>query len=180
MLLTEKLLENARAAIDEARQHADEINKLSQCVQELEQRLNEMAHEKTEEVAKRQQAEEELRHLKAENMSLADNLTKETARATSLEHEVDRLRVKLVMPKIEEGNATPQAQERVAKLEAEVDKLRRNVDYLWKIETDREEKSGADDEEGSGKRSVIWRFVMWVCAIALGGWLIATYLGLLK
>jgi small-conductance mechanosensitive channel len=180
MLLSEKLLENARAAIDEARQHADEINKLSQCVQELEQRLNEMAHEKAEEVAKRQQVEEEIRHLKAENMSLGENLTKETARATSLEHEVDRLRVKLVGPKIDEGNATPPAQERVAKLEAEVEKLRRNLDYLWKIETEKEEKSGADDEDPSGRRWVIWRFIVWVCAIALGGWLIATYLGLLK
>ena len=67
MLLSEKLLENAQAAIDEARQYADEINRLSQRVQELELSLNETAQGKAEEATKRQQVEEELQHLKAEN-----------------------------------------------------------------------------------------------------------------
>ena len=181
MLPTEKLLENAKAAIDEARQHADEIGKLSQRVQELEHSLDEMAHGKAEEIAKRQQVEKELQHLKAENIGLADNLNKETVRAMSLQHEVDRLRHKLVGPKTDEGNAPPHAQERVAKLEAEVDKLRRSLERLWNIESRRDEKPGADEEDEPVKRWGIWRSIAWLCAIALaGGLAAATYLGLLK
>jgi len=177
-LLSEKLLENAKAAIDEVRQQADEINKLSQRVQELEHSLDEMAHAKANEAAKRQQLEEELQHLKAENTNLADNLNKEAGRATILQHEVDRLRQKLVGPKTDEGNATPHAQERMAKLEAEVTKLRRSLESLWNIESQRD-KPGADEEDRPGKRW-IWRAMAWLCAIALGGWLTATYLGLLQ
>ena len=189
MLLSEKLLEDAKAAIDEARQYADEINRLSQRVQELEHSLNEMALGKAEEAAKRQQVEEELQHLKAENTSLADTLTKEASRATSLQHEVDRLRQKLVgsktdegnaTPRPDQGNATPRAEERVAKLEAEVDKLRRSLEQLWRIESRQEDNVGVDEEGRPVKRWVTWRSMAWLCATALGGWLTAIYLGLLK
>jgi chromosome segregation ATPase len=178
-LLSEKLLEDAKAAIDEARQYADEINRLSQRVQELEISLNEMAHGKAEEAAKRQQVEEELQHLKAENTSLADTFTKEASRATSLQHEVDRLRQKLVVSKTDEGNATPYPEERVAKLEVEVDKLRRSLDNLWRIESRQADNAGADEEDQPLKRWVTWRSLALLCATALGGWL-AIYLGLLK
>jgi chromosome segregation ATPase len=179
-LLTEKLLENAKAAIDEARQHADEINKLSHRVQELQHSLDQMAQEKAEEAAKRQQLADELLHLKAENVTLADNLTQENARATSLQHEVDRLRQKLAGPKTDPGNATPQAQESMAKLEAEVDKLRRSLDHLWKtIESQREDD--ADETYQTRKRwGMIWRSLVWLCVLALGGVFAATYLGFLK
>ena len=180
MLLSEKLLEDAKAAIDEARQYADEIIRLSQRVQELEHSLNEMAHGKAEEAAKRQQVEEELQHLKAENTSLADTLTKEASRATSLQHEVDRLRQKLVGSKADDGNATPPPEERVAKLEAEVNKLRRSLEQLWRIETRQEDNAGVDEEGQPVKRWVTWRSMAWLCATALGGWLTAIYLGLLK
>jgi chromosome segregation ATPase len=180
MLLSERLLEDAKAAIDEARQYADEINKLSQRVQELEHSLNEMAHGKAEEAAKRQQVEEELQHLKAENASIADTLTKESSRATSLQHEVDRLRQKLVGSKTDEGNATPHSEERVAKLEVEVDKLRRNLEHLWRIESRQEDNVGVDEEGQPVKRWMTWRSMAWLCAAALGGWLSAIYLGLLK
>jgi chromosome segregation ATPase len=178
MLLSEKLLENAKAAIDEVRQYADEISRLSQRVQELELSLNEMTLGKAEEAAKRQQVEEELQHLKAENTSLADTLTKETSRATSLQHEVDRLRQKLVGPKTDEGNATPHSDERVAKLELEVDKLRRSLENLWRIES--RQDAGADEEDQPVKRWVTWRSLAWLCATALGGWLSALYLGFIK
>jgi len=180
MLLSEKLLENAKAAIDEARQHADEINRLNQRVQELELSLNEMTLGKAEEAAKRQQVEEELQHLKAENTSLADTLTKEASRATSLQHEVDRLRQKLVGPKTDEGNATPHSEERVVKLEAEVDNLRRSLEHLWRIESRQEDNGGVDEEGQPVKRWMTWRSMAWLCAVALGGWLAAIYLGLLK
>jgi chromosome segregation ATPase len=180
MLLSEKLLENAKAAIDEARQYAEEISKLSQRVQELEYSLKEMADGKAEEAAKRQQVEEELQHLKAENTSLADNLTKETSRATSLQHEVDRLRQKLVGLKTDEGNATPHSEERVTKLEAEVDKLRRSLENLWRIQSRQEDNAGADEDDLPVKRWVTWRSMAWLCAAALGGWLTAFYLGFIK
>jgi uncharacterized phage infection (PIP) family protein YhgE len=174
-LLSEKLLENAKAALDEVRQQADEINRLSQRVQELEHSLDEMTQAKAKEATKRQQLEEDLQHLKAENTNLADTLNKEAGRATSLQHEADRLRQKLVGPKTEE--ATPQGQERMAKLEAEVYKLRRSLESLWNIESQRD-KPLTDEEDRPGKRW-IWRAIAWLCAIALGGWLTATYLGLL-
>jgi chromosome segregation ATPase len=180
MLLSEKLLEDAKAAIDEARQYADEINRLGQRVQELEHSLNEMAHGKAEEAAKRQQVEGELQHLKAENTSLADTLTKETSRATSLQHEVDRLRQKIVGSKTDEGNARPHSEERVAKLEVEVDKLKRSLEHLWRIESRQEDNRGGDEEGQPVKRWVTWRSMAWLCATALGGWLTAIYLGLLK
>ncbi len=170
--------ENAQAAIDEARQYADEISRLSQRGQELELSLTEMAHGKAEEAAKRQQVEEELQHLKAENTSLADTLSKETSRATSLHHEVERLRQKLVGSKADEGNATPHSEERVARLEVEVDKLRRSLDNLWRIES--RQDAGADEEDRPVKRWVTWRSMAWLCATALGGWLTAIYMGLLK
>jgi len=199
MLLTEKLLENAKAAIDEARQHADEINRLTQRVQELEQNLNEMAIGKAEEAAKRQQLEqslnemasgkaeeaakclqleEVLQHLRAENTSLADTLAQETSHATSLQHEVDRLRQKLVGPKTDEGNAVPHSDERVAKLELEVDKLRRSLENLWRIES--RQDIGRDEEDQRPNRWVTWQSMAWLCATALAGWLAAVYLGLTK
>jgi len=159
MLSTEKLLENAKAAIDEARQHADEIGKLTQRVQELEK---------------------ELQHLQVEKTNLADNLNKETMRAVSLQHEVDRLRQKFVVPKTDEANAPPHAQERMAKLEAEIDKLRRSLERLWNIESQREEKPGADQEDEPVKRRGIWRAIAWLVMIALAGLIAVTYLGLLK
>ena len=159
MLSTEKLLENAKAAIDEARQHADEIGKLTQRVQELEK---------------------ELQHLQVEKTNLADNLNKETMRAVSLQHEVDRLRQKFVVPKTDEANAPPHAQERMAKLEAEIDKLRRSLERLWNIESQREEKPGADQEDEPVKRRGIWRAIAWLVAIALAGLIAVTYLGFLK
>ena len=180
MLLSEILLEDAKAAIDEARQYADEINRLSQRLQELEHSLNEMALGKAEEAAKRQQVEEELQHLKAENTSLADTLTKEASRATSLQHEVDRLRQKFVESKTDEGNAKPHSEERVAKLEVEVDKLRRSLEQLWRIESRQEENSSVDEEGQPLKRWMTWRSMAWLCATALGGWVTAIYLGLLK
>jgi len=186
MLLSEKLLEDAKAAIDEARQYADEINRLGQRVQELEHCLDEMAHGKAEEAAKRQQVEEELQHLKAENTSLADTLTKEASRATSLQHEVDRLRQKLigsktdVGSKTDDGNVTPRPEERVARLEVEVDRLRRSLEQLWRIESRQEDNVGVDEEGRPVKRWVTWRSMAWLCATALGGWLTAIYLGLLK
>ncbi len=180
MLSTEKLLENAKAAIDEARQHTDEIGKLTQRVQELERGLEEMAHLKGEEAAKRQQVEKELQHLQAEKTNLADNLSKETARAVSLQHEVDRLRQKFVVPKTDEANAPPHVQERMAKLEAEIDKLRRSLEKLWNIESQRDEKPGTDEEDEPVKRRGIWRTIAWLVAIALAGLIAVTYLGLLK
>jgi len=159
MLSTEKLLENAKAAIDEARQHADEIGKLTQRVQELEK---------------------ELQHLQVEKTNLADNLNKETMRAVSLQHEVDRLRQKFVVPKTDEANAPPHAQERMAKLEAEIDKLRRSLEKLWNIESQREEKPGTDEEDEPVKRRGIWRAIAWLVAIALAGLIAVTYLGFLK
>ena len=180
MLSTEKLLENAKAAIDEARQHTDEIGKLTQRVQELERGLEEMAHLKGEEAAKRQQVEKELQHLQAEKTNLADDLRKETARAASLQHEVDRLRQKFVVPKTDEANAPPHVQERMAKLEAEIDKLRRSLEKLWNIESQRDEKPGTDEEDEPVKRRGIWRTIAWLVAIALAGLIAVTYLGLLK
>jgi chromosome segregation ATPase len=186
MLFTEKLLENAKAAIDEARQHADEITKLQQRVQELEHIVDEMSHRKAEEAAKRQQVEEEVQRLKTENATLADLLNKERARATSVQHEADRLRQKLVGPKTDgvsktdETHATPYAQERLTKLESEVEKLRRGLDNLWKIESRREEKPSDDDEEQPVRRWGTWRVLGWLSAAGLAGWVTATYFGFLK
>ena len=180
MLSTEKLLENAKAAIDEARQHTDEIGKLTQRVQELERSLEEMAHGRAEEAAKRQQVEKELQHLQAEKTNLSDNLNTETLRARSLQHEADRLRQKVVGAKTNEANAPPHAQERMAKLEAEIDKLRRSLERLWNIESQRDEKPGADEAEEPVKRRGIWRAIAWLVAIALAGLIAVTYLGLLK
>ncbi len=178
MSLSEKLLENAQAALDEVRQYADEINRLSQRVQELEQSLNETANGKAEEAAKCQQLEEVLQHLRADNTNLADSLTKEASRATSLQHEVDRLRQKVVGPKTDEGSAIPYSDDRVAKLEGEVDKLRRSLENLWRIES--RQDANTDEEDQRVNRWVTWRSMAWLCATALGGWLTAVYLGLTK
>ena len=118
--------------------------------------------------------------MQAERTNLADNLNKETMRAVSLQHEVDRLRQKFVVPKTDEANAPPHAQERMAKLEVEIDKLRRSLEKLWNIENQRDEKPGADEAEEPVKRRGIWRAIAWLVAIAFAGLIAVTYLGLLK
>src|SRR6266705_1500975 len=101
MLETEKLLETAKAAIDEAKHHAEEIERLTQYVQHLEeqarlqeQALKELAEAKESESRLRLQADEALRQLKSGHAGLEETLAKESARATSLQHEVERLRHK--------------------------------------------------------------------------------------
>ena len=98
----------------------------------------------------------------------------------SLQHEVDRLRQKFVVGKTDEANAPPHVQERMAKLEAEIDKLRRSLEKLWNIESQRDEKPGTDEEDEPVKRRGIWRTIAWLVAIALAGLIAVTYLGLLK
>lgn len=108
---------------------------------------------------------------------LANNLNKESERTASLQREMDQLRNQLVGQHTEQGNATPQARERMASLETEVAELRQTVQKLSNIARQREED---DEEDEPVKRRGIWRSIAWLCVIALGGWLVATYLGFLK
>jgi chromosome segregation ATPase len=180
MIYTEKLLEDAKAAIDE-------ITRLTQLVQDLrdqtkttEERLKEAANAKAAETQLRLQTEGELNHLKASHAAISEELSKESARATSLQHEVDRLRQKLVGPKSADDAAAHGPEDRYGRLEAEVGRLRRSVEQLRNVESPNKENQDEEDDDLPAKKPVMVRLLAWFLMVVLGLWLLVTYLGLWK